>query len=65
MDAVEPFEGAAARAGLALVARHRRVVEVLAARALQKVPAVRRHVAQLPGGARDDGLRQQRIVFRG
>jgi hypothetical protein len=59
---VEPSERPAARPRLPLVARHRRVVEILAARALQEVPAVGRHVAELRGGARDNGLGEERAV---
>jgi hypothetical protein len=48
----------AARPRRPLVARtYRRVAEVAAARALQEVPADRRHVAQL-----DRGTRQQRVT---
>ena len=63
MNAIQAFARAAARSRLALIARHRRVVEVLAARALHQVAAVSGHVAKLPRGTREDGLRQERIVL--
>jgi hypothetical protein len=63
VDAVEALERAAAASGLPFVARHGRVVEVLAPRALQQVAAIGRHVAQLARGAGEDGLCQQRILL--
>ena len=49
-------------AGLAFIARHRRIAEVNAPRSLQQVAGRRRHVANLGGRARQNGLRQHRIV---
>ena len=50
------------RPGLALVAGHRGVAEIHAARPLQQVAGGRRHVAQLCRSAGEDRLRQHRIV---
>ena len=63
MDPVEALQSTTASAGLALVAGHRRIVEVLASRSLQKVSTIGGHVAQLAGCARHDRLRQQRVFF--
>jgi hypothetical protein len=63
VHSVEPFPRAAAGSGLPFVARHRRVVEVRTSRALHQVAAVGRHVAELRGGARDDGLTEQRVLL--
>ena len=63
VNSIEPFERPAARPRFPLVARHRRVVEVLAPRALQEVPAVGGHVAELSGRASDDRLREKRVVL--
>ena len=62
VHAVESFARAATAARLAFIARHRGVVEILAARALQEIAAVRGHVAELPRGAGHDRLREQRII---
>ena len=59
---IEPGEGGATAARLALIARRRGVVEVIAARALQEIAAGRGHVAQLRRGAGKDRARQQRIA---
>ena len=61
LTAVEALQRGAPGAGLALVAGRRLVVEVQAAGALQQVPPDRRHVPQLPGGAVQDRLGQNRI----
>src|SRR5271166_1276066 len=53
----------AAAAGLALVARLVRVIEIRAARALEEVAGGRRLVAQLPRGAGEEGARQEQIVL--
>ena len=58
---LNPSSAAQPGAGLALVARRRLVVEVEAAGALHQVAPDRRHVPQLPGGAVQDRLRQNRI----
>ena len=55
--------GGAAAAGSVLVARHARVVEVIAACPLQQVAAVAGHVADLRRGAGKNGGAQQRIVL--
>jgi hypothetical protein len=47
VDAVDAFNRRAARAGLAFVAGHRRVVKIKAAGALHEIAAGRRHIAQL------------------
>src|SRR5258707_13433053 len=47
----------ASAAGFALVARHRGVAEVHAARSLQQVSSRSGHVSDLCGGALKDGLR--------
>ena len=60
--AVAAGDRRAAGAGLALVARHRGVAEVHAARALQQVAGGRRHVAKLRRRAAEDRLRQHRVV---
>ena len=64
VHAVEPVAGGTAAAGLALIARRRRVVEIGATRALQKIAAGRGHVAQLLRGAGKDCARKQRIALR-
>ncbi len=62
---VDALDGRAARPRHPLVARRkRRIHEVVAARPLQQVAARRRHVAQLRRRAREQRLRQQRIVRR-
>src|SRR4029453_5886319 len=63
IHAVEAVDRAAACAGLALIARHARVIKVEAASALEEVAAGRRHVAQLRRSSSEDGARKQRIVF--
>ena len=63
VHAVEAGDGGAAAAGLALIAGRRDVVKIIAARALQKIAAGRRHVAQLRRGAGQDRARQHRIAF--
>jgi hypothetical protein len=60
--AVDARNRRAAAPRLALVARHRGVVEIEAACPLQQIAAGRRHVAQLLRGAREDRARQQRIA---
>lgn len=55
-------QGGATAAGGALVARLGEVTEVAAAGPLEQVPADRGHVAQLPGGAGQECLRQSRVV---
>ncbi len=64
VHAVEPVAGGAAAAGLALIARRRRVVEVVAARALQQIAAGRCHVAQLLRRAGEDRAGEHRIALR-
>jgi hypothetical protein len=49
--------------GSLVAGRHFSVAEVAAARALQKVPADRGHVAQLRRGARQQCLTQERDLF--
>ena len=61
---VEARDGGAAAAGLAFIAGRRDVVEVIAARALQKITAGRRHVAQLRRGTRQDRAREYGIALR-
>ena len=63
VHAVEPVARGAAAAGLALIAGRRRVVEVIAARALQKIAAGRCHVAQLLRCAGEDRAGEQRIAL--
>ena len=62
VHAVEAVDRGTAGPRLALVAGRGRVVEVGAARPLHQVAARRRHVAELRRGARQDGLRQQRVA---
>ena len=65
-DRVHPVEAVdrrAAAAWLALVARRRHVIEVVAARSLQQIAAGRCHVAQLLRGAGQDRARQDRIAL--
>lgn len=60
---VESVESRTAAAGVPLVAGElRSAAEVAASRALQQVPADRRHVAQLLGRRPPQGFRQRRIV---
>ena len=62
MDAVESLDGATPTAGFALVAlRKSRVVEIIAARALEQVAADGRHVAQLRTGPGEKRLTQNRV----
>ena len=61
MNAVRADHGRAARPWLALVARRRGIVEVVAARALEEIAARRGGIAQLRRGARQDRARKQRI----
>ena len=63
MDTVQTVARRAAAAGLALVARHRGVVEVIATGALQQVAAGTGHVAQLRRRPGEDGLGQQRVTL--
>ena len=64
VHAVVAFERAAPAAGFALVARgERRVVEIIAARALEQVAAGRRQVAKLRRRARQDRLTQHRVTL--
>jgi hypothetical protein len=60
--AVLALAGRAAGSGRALVARLGDVLEVRAARALEQVAADRGEVAQLPGGALEQRLREQRMA---
>ncbi|KPZ03471.1 sensory box/GGDEF domain/EAL domain-containing protein [Pseudomonas syringae pv. spinaceae] len=60
--AIQAITCGATGAGLALVARHAGVVEVIATGALQQVTARAGHVAQLRRGTRQHGLAQQRIT---
>ena len=63
VDAVEAVSRRTARAGMALVAcLERRVVEVVAAGALQQIAADGRHVAQLGRRAGQQCLGQQRVA---
>ncbi len=63
MDAVETVDGVAALAGHTLVAgRTIVVVEVGATRALQEVAAHSRHVADLRGGAGEDGAGEDWVL---
>ena len=50
------------RPGLALVARHRGVAEIHAARALEQIARGGRHVAQLRGCAGENRLRQHGVI---
>jgi hypothetical protein len=50
-------------AGVALVARCCDVIEIIAARALQKIAAGRRHVAQLLRRAGQDGAGKDRVAL--
>ncbi len=50
-------------AGLALVARHRRVAEIHAARPLQQVAGSRRHVSNLHRRAAQDRFGKNSVVF--
>ncbi len=59
---VVTVEGAAARAGRALVAGRGRIAKVVAARALQQVATHGRHVAQLRARAREQRLGQQGVA---
>ena len=45
--AIRAVDRRTTRAGLALVARHRRIAEIHAARPLQQIPRSRRHVSKL------------------
>ena len=63
VHAIEPLNGRAAAARLALIAGRRGVVEIQASRPLQQVAAGRRHVAQLRGGAGENRARKQRIAL--
>ena len=60
---VDAGDRRAAGARLALVARHRGVAEVHAARSLQQVARRRRHVAKLRRRAAQKRLRQHRIIL--
>ena len=60
--AVAAGDGRAAGPGLALVAGHRGVAEIHAARSLEQVAGSRRHVAKLRRCAGEKGLRQHRII---
>ena len=62
VHAVDAVDRGAAGARLALVARRGGVVEVQAARALQQIAAVGRHVAQLRRRAGEDRIGEQRIA---
>ena len=61
--AVLALERRAAGAGAALVARLRDVLEVAAARALEEVAADGREVAQLAGGAGEDGVTENGVAL--
>ena len=63
VHAVDAVDRRAAAAGLALVARRRGVIKIVAARPLQEIAAGRRHVAQLLRGAGEDRACQQRIAL--
>ena len=64
VDAVDAADAPGSRVpGLALVAGRGGVVEVVAARALQQVAAVGRHVAQLRRGAGQDRPGEQRVAL--
>ena len=60
---VRAADRGAAAAGLALVAGRRDVLEVDAAGALQRVAAGGGHVAQLAGGAGEQGLGEHRVAL--
>src|SRR5918994_2429575 len=60
---IEAVERVAAAARLAHVAVRRRVIEVIAPRALHEVTAGRRHIAKLCGCSVQDGVRQQRKLL--
>jgi hypothetical protein len=60
--AVEAVERLASGSGLSAVARRVHVAEIGAARPLEDVAGDRRHVADLRGRAREDGLRQHRVA---
>ena len=62
VPAVDAADRRTAGAGLALVARRGRIVEIKAARALQEIATGRGHVAQLLRGAGEDGAREQWIA---
>src|SRR3984893_44183 len=60
--AVAASDGRAARAGLALVARHRGVAEVHASCSLKQVARSRRHIAKLCRCAGENRLRENGII---
>ena len=60
---VETVDGIATRIRVAFVAARRLVVKVIAARALHQIAADRRHIANLPGRAEQNRLRQKRITL--
>ena len=62
MDSVEARQCLAAGPRLALVARHGRIVEIIAAGALAQIATGRRLVAQLTAGASQNCARQQGII---
>ena len=62
VHAVDAGDGRAAAARLALVAWRSRVVEIEAARSLQKIAAGRGHIAQLLRGSGEDRAGKQRIA---
>ena len=64
-DGVQPgqaTDGRTTAARLTLVARHARIVEVIATRALQQVASVGRHVADLRRGTGQNGGAEQRVA---
>ena len=63
VHAILAVDGGAAAARLAFVAGRRRIVEVVAARALQEIAARRCHVAQLLRGAGHDRAGENRIAL--
>ena len=63
VDAIEAVERAATAARIAFVAlRKRRIVKIIATRALQKIAADRRHVAQLRTRAGKERFAQNRVT---
>ena len=63
MHAIEPGDGGAAAAGLALITGRCGVVKVIAAGALQEIAAGRGHVTQLRRGAGEEGAAQHWIAL--
>ncbi len=63
VDAVEAADGGTAAAGLALVARRRRVIEIVATGPLEQIAACGRRIAQLGRCTGQDGAGQQREIL--